>query len=89
MPAEEASRLASVFQEFIARRKRFVRLKNVRRCKDGCLAIVETSGVPVYDEEGRFRGYHGIDHDITERRSPEQKVYSLLESAPDAIVISD
>ncbi len=89
MPKEEAARVAEIFQGLIARRERFVRLENIRRCKDGRLAIIETSGVPVYDEEGRFCGYHGIDHDITERRRSEQKVHRLLESAPDAVVISD
>jgi PAS domain S-box-containing protein len=34
--------------------------------------VLETSGVPVLDEHGRFRGYRGIDRDITERQRERQ-----------------
>ena len=32
---------------------------------------LSASGVPVYDDNGRFRGYHGIGRNITERKRAE------------------
>jgi PAS domain S-box-containing protein len=39
---------------------------------DGRQRIVSTSGVPRFDGEGRFLGYHGIGRDITLRREAER-----------------
>ena len=40
--------------------------------KTGRIVIVETSGVPFFDNEGRLRGYRGISRDITERKKAEE-----------------
>jgi diguanylate cyclase (GGDEF)-like protein/PAS domain S-box-containing protein len=32
------------------------------------------TGRPLFDEQGRFRGYHGIGRDITERREAEERL---------------
>ncbi len=39
---------------------------------DSRCRIVSTSGVPRFDGEGRFLGYHGIGRDITMRREAER-----------------
>jgi PAS domain S-box-containing protein len=39
---------------------------------DGSLAFVSISGKPVFDAEGRFRGYRGVARDITERERAEE-----------------
>jgi PAS domain S-box-containing protein len=39
--------------------------------KHGELVWLSASGVPVYDDNGRFRGYHGIGRNITERKRAE------------------
>ncbi len=40
---------------------------NANLHKDGHLVMLDTSGVPVFDEEGVLTGYRGIDRDITEQ----------------------
>ena len=40
--------------------------------KDGRLVTVETSGMPVFAEDGSFRGYTGVDRDVTSRKQAEQ-----------------
>jgi PAS domain S-box-containing protein len=40
--------------------------------KDGRGVIVETSGVPIHDGNGRVVGYRGIDRDITKRKRTER-----------------
>ncbi|CAO0823579.1 hypothetical protein DFAR_370003 [Desulfarculales bacterium] len=36
--------------------------------------VLETSGVPIMDEQGLVVGYRGIDRDITERKLTEQNL---------------
>ena len=74
MPEDEARRIRAAFAEFIKERKPFRSLENTNRHKDGRDVILETSGVPVFDDAGVFRGFRGIDRDITERRQAEEAV---------------
>jgi len=71
MPDDEAERVAAEFSNFVQRQQAFNGLENVNRHKQGHLVTLETSGVPVFDEQGRFSGYRGIDRDITERKQKE------------------
>ncbi|MBI4968836.1 MAG: PAS domain S-box protein [Rhodospirillales bacterium] len=52
---------------------------NVNRRKDGHPVTVETSGTPVFGPDGTFRGYRGIDRDITRRKEAEERARRHLE----------
>lgn len=52
---------------------------NVNRSKDGRRVTVETSGTPVFGADGTFRGYRGIDRDITRRKEAEERARRHLE----------
>ncbi len=39
---------------------------------DGRIRYISASGEPLFDATGRFRGYHGVATDITDRRSAEE-----------------
>ncbi|MFC1548617.1 PAS domain S-box protein [Candidatus Omnitrophota bacterium] len=63
--------------------------------KDGRIAWISTSGVPIFDEKGEFAGYRGANVDITERKKAEDEIKStnerlkyLLRSAATAIYTS-
>ena len=45
----------------------------VRR-KDGQVIWLETSGMPIFDGEGQFAGYRGINRDTTERKHTEMRM---------------
>jgi len=77
MPQEEAARVMPVFGGYAARRQPFTLLEAVHRRKDGVLVTLETNGVPVFDGEGRLRGYRGVDRDITERRRKDEALRLL------------
>jgi len=66
MPPAEAVRVAGVFEPIAAARMPFHALENVNLHRDGHLVVLETNGVPFFDPGGEFRGYRGIDRDITE-----------------------
>ena len=42
-----------------------------RVAPDGRIRYLSVSGAPVFDEQGRFKGYQGIGRDITERKRIE------------------
>ncbi|KPJ61826.1 hypothetical protein AMK68_05650, partial [candidate division KD3-62 bacterium DG_56] len=74
MPPEEAKRVADAFAAIAAARQPFVHLENTNLHKDGHEVILETTGAPIFDAEGRFKGYRGVEQDITERKRTEARV---------------
>jgi len=84
MPPQEAERVASAFREIVESRKPIVRLENVNLHKDGHEVMLETSGVPVFDTDGKLSAYRGVYHDITERKRSErvrESIYRISETA--------
>jgi PAS domain S-box-containing protein len=68
MPATEASRVKTAFQDLIGRGLPIVAMENTNRHRDGRKVVLETSGVPIIDGSGATTGYRGVDRDITERK---------------------
>ena len=79
MPGREAKRVAGSFQEIINRRKAFAGMENINLHQDGHEVVLETSGVPVFDDSGKFIGFRGIDRDITKRKQIELSLEKLNE----------
>lgn len=66
-------------------------LVNVNLHKDGHLVVLETSGVPVFDEAGEFQGYRGVDRDVTERVHAEERERlsdAVLRAAAEGILVA-
>jgi len=61
----------------LERREEFRDLLLERPSRDGRVHWASISGRPVYDEAGRFAGYHGIGRDITGQKNAE---WALRES---------
>jgi len=94
MPKDEAKRLSEVSHSILESHEPFISLESINIHKDGRQVILETSGVPIFDNEGKFSGYRGINRDITERKRAEealqmsQEKYRLVvENANEAIFI--
>ena len=71
MPPGEAERVLAIFNTIVAQRRPFRDLDNINRHNDGSLRHVQTNGVPIFDNDGEFVGYRGLDRDITERKHAE------------------
>jgi diguanylate cyclase (GGDEF)-like protein/PAS domain S-box-containing protein len=56
---------------------------------DGSLRTIECHGEVVVDRQSRPTAVHGTSQDITAFKLAEERFRDLLESAPDAMVISD
>ncbi len=74
MVPEEAERVGAAFSEIAASRSPIHMLENINLHRDGTPVVMETSGTPIFDEQGVFRGYQGIDRDVTERKRFENAV---------------
>ena len=77
MPLDEAKRVAKLFGNIVESRKPFTGLENTNLHKDGRLVVLETSGVPIFEKDGNFAGYRGIDRDISERKRAEEEQKNL------------
>ena len=96
MPRPEAKRIRGLFRDFAARRASFRCLENANLHKDGRLVVLESSGVPILDKQGRLTGYRGMDRDITERkraeealRTSEGRLRQVLDASPVPLSVDD
>ncbi len=74
MPPEEAKRIKEIFITAVTQQEPINSLENTNLHKDGHPVVLETSGVPIFDTQGKVCGYRGIDRDITERKKMENKL---------------
>ena len=71
---EEFSEWLKRFKQINAKRKPFSVLEVTHLHKNGRRVIFETSGIPLFDSAGEFKGYVGINRDITERRHMQEQL---------------
>ena len=74
MIPEEIKRVTAEFNAIAEARKSFEKLENANLHKDGRIITLETSGVPIFNVDGKFQGYRGFNRDITERKQAEEKL---------------
>jgi PAS domain S-box-containing protein len=72
MAPEDAARRRDELRQLSAERLPFAGSVNSGRHKSGRVVVLETSGVPVVDDDGTLVGYRGIDRDITTRKEAEE-----------------
>ena len=96
MSPAEAQRVRNAFQPIWLERKPLEQLENTLVRKDGRLVTVETSGMPVFAEDGAFLGYTGVDRDVTSRkrveealRASQSMLQSVMENVPQGIFWKD
>lgn len=88
MDAEEAERVHHHFDPIAKKYLPFNNLININVHKDGHEVVIESSGTPIFDETGRFRGYRGIDRDITDRKLTEDLLQERTSKLKDIIATS-
>ncbi len=83
---EESKRRAF---EVFAKKEVFINLPDKKIRKDGQVVILETSGVPLIDADGKLIGYRGVDRDVTERKKAEEQLrntYDELKATQDQLI---
>ncbi|EFL50200.1 signal transduction histidine kinase [Solidesulfovibrio fructosivorans JJ]] len=77
-PGEEA-RVRPVFEAARETGEPLRECVNWRVARDGLRRCISTSGVPWHDESGVFKGYRGVDRDVTARMQAEQELRESLD----------
>jgi PAS domain S-box-containing protein len=74
MSPDEVSRAIDMMSNRVALRRPLTNIENKNLHQDGRFVVLETSGVPFFDKAGNFKGYRGIDRDITKRKQTEEAI---------------
>jgi len=92
MEPAEADRVGKIFGERASRGEAFHYLENTLLHKNGTPVIMETSGTPFFDDDGKLLGYRTISRDITRRKDAaealaraEAKYRDIFENAVEGI----
>jgi len=72
MPPEEAEKIETVFLRLAGNKAPIKDLENWNLGKDGQRVCLLTNGVPILDNQGKLKGYRGVDKDITARKQAEE-----------------
>src|SRR5438270_646045 len=86
LPADRADDLPAILER-LRRGESIEHQETLRRRKDGRLIDVSVTISPLKDTSGRVTGASTIAHDISARKAAEARFQSLLEAAPDAVVV--
>lgn len=89
MTLRESGRMSRMLAAFATSRKPFSLIQSNHLHKDGHSVSLETSGAPIFDEDGNLRGYRGVHRDITQSREADtemQQVVKKLERTVDGVV---
>lgn len=78
MSEDEAQRLSTILDYVTAEQEAFTHLEETLICQDGHTIVCETSGLPLFNNQGVFQGYRGIARDITERKRVERQIRKAL-----------
>jgi PAS domain S-box-containing protein len=70
----EARRVLRLVAGHLRKRDPIRNLQTVHRHKQGRRVILETGAIPIFGSDGTFRGYRGIDRDITDRKMAEESL---------------
>lgn len=86
MDEEEAARVRKHFDPIARKYLPFTNLENINLHKDGREVVLESSGTPIFDDNGVFRGYRGIDRDITKRKKIERTLREKQQALKQALL---
>ncbi|HEY5719020.1 MAG TPA: histidine kinase dimerization/phospho-acceptor domain-containing protein, partial [Gammaproteobacteria bacterium] len=80
----EREQLKAAAFDVFAKKQSFSEFVNRNRHRDGRIVTLETSGLPLLDDDGQLTGYRGSDRDISERIRNEQRLLAAKIEAENA-----
>jgi len=96
MPPGEAERVSVLFRTHLEKGEPIIALEIVAVHRDGRHVVLETTGLPFFDETGRPKGYRGMDRDITARKRAEAELLeekaladAMLDGVPGVFYVLD
>lgn len=89
MPAGEAERVARAFLDIVTEKRAFSGLVNRNQRADGRIVVLETSGIPLFDDAGELRGYRGMDRNISTLGERVLQLETIYDTTPVALCMID
>lgn len=93
MPPDEAKRFSRTLDNIMTLKEPFALVEHAMIGKDGRPVTLESSGTPIFNAGGEFKGFRGISRDITARKKAEIALLksearnaALLNALPDMIL---
>jgi len=77
MTRMESENYEKTFHDYLTRKKPFQLLQKSFLHKKGHMLILQSSGTPIFNEQGEFDGYHGFDRDITKQERDKEFIEHL------------
>ena len=81
---EDVAKVKEGVRNLVHQYKPLNAIVNRARHKNGELVYLETSGIPVFSEQGIYKGYRGADRDITLRKLYERELIVAKERAEES-----
>jgi len=88
-PVIVADDVMSAHKALIAAHQPFHDFVYARRRPDADITYISSSGIPLFDSTGKFRGYRGVGRDVTEREQREAEIIRTREQLRRALVGSN
>lgn len=92
MPGGVKEKIAEEFSVIEAEKKPFREVENRILTKNGNEKVLLTTGTPYYDMNGIYKGYFGVDKDVTEEKKKEDKIHelaALVNKVNQAIIVTN
>ena len=89
MPPGEAERVGAAFSDIVAQQRPFSGLVNRNMRADGQIVVLETSGIPLFNEKGELTGYRGIDRNISNLGERVLQLETIYDTTPVALCMLD
>ena len=78
MNEKEIVRVRKIFDNILEQKSAFSSLENWNIHKSGKRVLLDTSGVPIFNEKNEFAGYRGIDRDVTIKYELDKKILTTI-----------
>ena len=91
---EESSKM--VINSTLINRASYMKIELWLKPKSGEKVCIRSSGIPIFDDFNKFKGFRGLNYDITLQKEQEEANYlkqyyldTLMDNIPDAIYFKD
>ncbi|MBU0481102.1 MAG: response regulator [Proteobacteria bacterium] len=78
MTIDNAARAKNSFAAFYKSQQPFYLQENTFRHRDGSEMVLESNAVPLFKSSGEFKGFRGVDRNITNRKMAREKLRRAL-----------
>lgn len=86
IPRHQRDQMEEELAELAVRQEAFVGVEQYFEDSEGNIAIFETSGIPLFTNNGIFQGYRGISKDITERKKSERQIARMNDELENKVI---